>query len=226
MCGRYSLAVSDEELIEHVKLEYDIQDLIPELVLPRYNIAPGQKVLAIINDGNKNKLGYLTWGYPVGTQDISHPMINAKAETIEEKPSFAPAFQKRRCLILANGFYEWKREGSRKVPMHICMKTGEIFAFAGVWTPYLNNAGQKEYGCAIITTTPNALMEEIHHRMPVIIPKEKRNGWLTKNPSGTLSSKEYLLPYDANAMVSFAVKDYVNAAANDDSRCLVVRGAV
>lgn len=223
MCGRYKLAVSEEELSEHVRAEYDIEDLIPELSLPRYNIAPGQKVLAIVSDGTKNRLGYLTWGFPIGSPDDSHTMINAKAETIEEKPSFAASVKQRRCVILANGFYEWKRTEKRKIPMHVSLKTGEIFAFAGIWAPYVNAQGQKEYGCAIITTTPNSLMESIHSRMPVILPKEKRNAWIEKTPSSPLRVKDYLQPYESSEMISFAVSDYVNAAANDDAICVKPR---
>lgn len=223
MCGRYSLAVSEDELREHVRAEYDIGDLIPELVLPRFNIAPGQKILAIVNDGSKNRLGYLTWGYPVGNKDVANKLINAKAETIAEKPSFAPSFANRRCVILANGFYEWKKDGRRKIPMHVRLKTGEIFAFAGIYAPYINSLGQKEYGCAIITTTPNELMQEIHHRMPVILPKEKRADWLQKVHPSPFKANDYLLPYESSAMVSFAVNDYVNAAANDDRGCLTPR---
>ncbi len=223
MCGRYKLAVSEEELIDYVHAEYNIEDLIPELALPRYNIAPGQKVLAIIHDGTKNRLGYLTWGFPIGNPEDPHALINAKAETIEEKPSFASAVKNRRCVILANGFYEWKRTERGKVPMHVCMKTGEIFAFAGIWAPYLNAQGQKEYGCAIITTTPNEIMQPIHHRMPVILPKEKRTAWLEKSPSAQFDAKNYLKPYESSAMVAFEVSNYVNAAANDDQGCVIPR---
>jgi len=223
MCGRYKLAVSEDELIEHVRLDYDIEDLIPELSLPRYNIAPGQKVLAIVNDGTKNRLGYLTWGFPIGKPDEPHALINAKAETIEEKPSFASALKNHRCVILANGFYEWKRTDHGKIPMHVSLKTGEIFAFAGIWAPYWNAQGQKEYGCAIITTTPNEVMEPIHHRMPVILPKEKRAAWLMKASATPIHSKDYLTPFDASSMVAFEVSNYVNAAANDDEGCVIPR---
>ena len=180
MCGRYSLfaefRIIEERFGEATFGEEDYEE--------SYNIAPSQMVLSVINDGTKNRLGYLKWGLvPTWAKDpkIGFKMINARAETAHEKPSFREAFKKRRCLIVADSFYEWKREEGRKIPMRIKMKNNQLFAMAGLWESWKDENGKLIHTCTILTTEANGLMSSIHERMPVILKKEYEQSWLNPN---------------------------------------------
>jgi len=218
MCGRFTLTTDLDRLQERFTFHTTNLSFVP-----RYNIAPSQGVLAVINDEGENRAGFLRWGLIPSwakEQAIGDRMINARAETVAEKPSFRRALQKRRCLILADGFYEWKKEGKRKVPMYISLRLHEPFAFAGLWETWKPPTGEPIHSCTIITTTPNSLMAPIHDRMPVILPRKAEALWLDR----TVEDPQKLLPllasYSAKEMEAYAVSALVNSPRNDIPACI------
>jgi putative SOS response-associated peptidase YedK len=203
---------------------------IPEGMAPRYNIAPSQPVAVVPNDG-KNTLDFYVWGLvPFWAKDpkIGNRMINARAETLAEKPSFKSAFRRRRCLVLADGFYEWRRKpnasGSKstgaKTPMYIKMTSGEPFAFAGLWETWNAPDGSQLISCNIITTEPNELVSQIHNRMPVILPTTAYQTWLDPHERAPSELSPLLKPYPSNQMVSYPVSKQVNNPTNDLPTCI------
>jgi putative SOS response-associated peptidase YedK len=203
---------------------------IPEGMAPRYNIAPSQPVAVVPNDG-KNTLDFYVWGLvPFWAKDpqIGNRMINARAETLAEKPSFKTAFRRRRCLVLADGFYEWQRKpiasSSRstgaKTPMYIKMTSGEPFAFAGLWETWNAPDGSRLISCNIITTEPNELVSQIHNRMPVILPTDAYQTWLDPHERAPSELSPLLKPYPADQMVSYPVSKQVNNPTNDLPTCI------
>jgi putative SOS response-associated peptidase YedK len=221
MCGRFTLSLNAE----------DLQAAFPEIELPpqyapRYNIAPSQPVAAIaLNALGKPVLQHFLWGLvPVWAKDVSiaNKLINARAETLAEKPSFRTAFKKRRCLVLADGFYEWQSlpNSKSKTPMYIQMQDGSPFTIAGLWESWKSPEGDQLQTCTLITTTPNSLMAEIHNRMPVIIPAERRADWLSPT-STSLTLEPLLSPYPAHAMQAYPVSPYVNSPFNEGARCVM-----
>ena len=218
MCGRYTLTVTIEELMAR----YLIDGPVPSIHLPRYNIAPGQMVPAIISDGKRNRLGELKWGLiPNWAKDakIAYKTINAKAETLMEKPSFRTSFQRKRCLIPADSFYEWKTTAEGKYPMRIMMSDHRIFSMAGLYDTWISPDGTKISTCTIITTTPNRLMEKIHHRMPVILRKEDEAVWLDRTKSAE-ELKTLLTPYRDDDLFAYPVSNIVNSAKLDTKECI------
>jgi putative SOS response-associated peptidase YedK len=212
MCGRYTLKTSINSLAEHFEIEE-----YPSSITPSYNIAPTQEVAAVVEEDEKRVLEMFHWGLiPSWAKDpaIGNKMINARAETVSEKPSFRKAFKVRRCLILADGFYEWQKTDNGKQPYHIKMQDDSPFAFAGLWETWKN--GEEIRSCTIITTDANDLMGEIHHRMPVILHPEDYGLWLDpdfdeKEPLTTL-----LKPYPADAMEAYPVSRRVNKPSNNE----------
>ena len=182
--------------------------------LPRFNIAPTQNVLAVIETTEGRALESFGWGLvPSWTIDPS-AIINARAETLEERASFRDSFARRRCLIPADGFYEWKRRGKERQPFLFQLKDEAPFAFAGIWDRWSRD-GTTLNTCAIITTTPNELLSSIHNRMPVMLQPESHNAWLdTRTPVPEL--KRMLNPYPAAEMKSHPVSMLVNHAAIDE----------
>ena len=214
MCGRYSLIVSYDMVEDRFKIVGGVQ--MP--LAPRYNIAPTQEVLVVTNDGMANRAEMMKWGLiPSWAKDpaIGNRMINARAETLAEKPSFRTALRKRRCLIPADGFYEWRKDGKRRIPMRITLKSGEPFAFAGLWEGWKNPEGQWIHSCTIITTEPNDVMSPIHNRMPVILPRESEAVWLDTRSTDGASLTELLTPYTASEMDAYEVSVLVNSPQND-----------
>ncbi len=212
MCGRFALTVDPA----------DLQDAFPEFTFPaqyaaRYNIAPSQPILALPNDGT-GKADFFLWGLiPSWAKDpsIGARMINARAETLAEKPSFRAAYKYRRCLIFANGFYEWQvRPGIKvKVPHFIHLKSGASFAFAGLWEHWQSPDGAEIRSAAVVTTEPNELMSSIHNRMPVILPAAAQAQWLDPAPRSDLQG--LLVPYPTAEMEAYPVSTLVNSPAND-----------
>lgn len=216
MCGRYSLFTDYTVLIERFNIETARID--QDSYSKSYNVAPSQQVVSIINDGDKNRLGELRWGLiPSWAKDakIGYKMINARAETIAEKPSFRNAFKKRRCLVVADSFYEWQRKGAEKIPMRIKLKTGEPFAFAAIWESWTGPDNKTINSCSIVTTSPNALMESIHDRMPVILSKEDEKTWLDPRVEDFEILKGLLKPYPAEDMEAYRVSEEVNSPKNN-----------
>jgi putative SOS response-associated peptidase YedK len=218
MCGRFTLTADISALQENFPWLG-----IPPGLEPRYNIAPTQPVAAVPNDG-KNRLDFFTWGLiPSWAKDpsIGSRMINARAETLAEKPSFRSAFRRRRCLILADGFYEWRSDGGKgKMPMYIRLEDGSPFAFAGLWELWNAPDGSQVLSTAIITTEPNPLMAKIHNRMPVILPEKAYPLWLQSGEADPKELSGLLLPYPAEEMVAYPVSKLVNNPANDLPACI------
>src|SRR5438105_243032 len=176
MCGRFTSHHSPEEIME--RFEVDEALFRPD---PRYNIAPTQILAAVIEQQGKRQLTGFRWGLvPSWSKDpaIGNRMINARAETILEKPSFKAALTRRRCLIPADGFYEWKKSTAGSQPFHIRRRDGGLFAFAGLWEEWQSPDGSPLQTCTIVTVEPNELMSPIHNRMPAILEREEEKLWL------------------------------------------------
>lgn len=214
MCGRYSLFADFRKIEDRFgEATFDISEYEKS-----YNIAPSQMVLSVVNDGTKNRIGYLKWGLvPPWAKDqkIGFKMINARSETVNEKPSFRDAFQKRRCLIVADSFYEWKQTDERKMPMRIKMKNDELFAMAGLWESWKTPQGATLHTCTILTTTPNNLMANIHDRMPVILKKADEHRWLNPKMKTMNELKTLLIPFEEGYLEAFEVSDKVNSPKNN-----------
>ena len=195
-----------------------MNDVDLSILVPRYNIAPTQNVLTIVEHDSVREATILQWGLIPAWSKSATGIINARVETIAQKPSFNDSFQKRRCLIPADGFYEWERHGKISQPYYFRMKDGEPFAFAGVWDRW-KGAGQTITSCAILTTTANELLAKIHHRMPVIVPPEAYDQWLHEDVR-TEHLKDLLVPFPASEMTSHAVGYGVNDAKVDGENLL------
>ncbi|WKA60513.1 SOS response-associated peptidase [Planococcus shenhongbingii] len=216
MCGRYSLYADYSAILER----FDIDEVTfgEEEYSESYNIAPSQQVVAVVNDGTKNRLGFLKWGLvPPWAKDekIGYKMINARAETAAEKPSFRNAFKKKRCLVVADSFYEWKRTDDGKTPMRIKLKSGEPFAFAALWESWKSPEGKTVNTCSILTTKANELMGSIHDRMPVILSKEAEKVWLDPKVQDEEVLGNLLKPFDSAQLEAYEVSDAVNSPKNN-----------
>ncbi len=220
MCGRFALKAPPAELIKRFNLD-ECADL-----KPRYNIPPGTEIAAIRQSPEgKRVLHLLRWGLvPHWAKDpsIGNKLNNARGESVAEKPSFREAFKRRRCLIPAEGFYEWQTQGKAKRPYYISLKTGQLMAMAGLWESWKSPEGDFLRTCCVITTEPNAVMEPIHDRMPVIIAEEAWARWL----SGPVEDVEPLIrPYLAEKMQAWAVDRRVSKAADDDADMISPMGS-
>jgi putative SOS response-associated peptidase YedK len=215
MCGRYTLATSVERLAEEFGFEGSTVELPSS-----YNVAPTQGVAAVLEEGGQRRLEVLRWGLiPPWADDpgIGSRMINARSETAPGKPSFRRAFRERRCLIPADGFYEWRRTNGAKQPYYIHMEGGHPFAFAGLWESW-NKEGEVRT-CTILTTGANALVGEIHERMPVILAADAYDVWL--DPASERDELTGLLaPYPEDEMEAYPVSRFVNSPSNNDPRCI------
>jgi putative SOS response-associated peptidase YedK len=223
MCGRYSLFADFREIEERFgEATFDVEEYEES-----YNIAPSQMVLSVINDGLKNRLGYLKWGLvPSWAKDpkVGFKMINARAETVHEKPSFREALKKKRCLIVADSFYEWKRTEDRKVPMRIQMKNNELFAMAGLWESWKSPSGELVHTCTILTTEPNDLMSTIHDRMPVILKQADEQTWLNPAVKTIDELRPFLIPLENGLLEAYEVSDKVNSPKNNAPDLIVKVG--
>lgn len=222
MCGRYVISILPDALMEAFGLgRYEAADTESILALPRYNIAPTQMVAVTMSE-SPDALAAVQWGLiPSWAKDpsIGSRLINARGETLPEKPSFRASFKRRRCLVYASGFYEWRKEdaaGRVKTPLYIGLKGGRPFAMAGLWEVWKAPDGGLKRTCAIVTTEPNALLATVHNRMPVILTDATRSIWLDVDaPADALTST--LRPYDPALMAFHAVSRRVNAPSNDDA---------
>ncbi len=219
MCGRYFLTTPGDVLAETLELP-----LVPALS-PRYNIAPTQEVAIVRStSGTARELATVVWGLvPAWAKEraIGSRLINARAETLAEKPSFRDSFKKRRCLILADGFFEWKQEGGGKQPWLVRLASGAPFAFAGLWASWRDPAsGEALESCTIVTTRPNDLLAPIHDRMPVIVPSAEHATWIDPRLTDRSRLEPLLVPFAAERMEAFPVSKRVNSPAHDDPGCL------
>ncbi|MEC0243524.1 SOS response-associated peptidase [Paenibacillus dokdonensis] len=220
MCGRFTLIVSLEELM--LRYEMDPGHSVP-YHRPQYNIAPTQMVLSIIHDGSRLRLGELKWGLvPSWAKDstMGSRMINARSETLLEKPAYRLPFERKRCLIPADGFYEWQKTGNGKRPYRIKLKSSELFSMAGLYDIWVREDGSKLATCTVITTRPNSLMEPIHDRMPVILRPEDELRWIERGSANTEELQQLLIPYPASEMEAYPVSSTVNSVKNDSPLCI------
>ena len=218
MCGRFRLGKGREALKKHfgagTDLDWD----------PRYNVAPGQSVVTVRQDPTEPKryLSLMRWGLiPVWAKDakIGYKMINARSETAADKPAFRDALKSRRCLIAADGFYEWKKLGKEKQPYCFTLLDDGIFAFAGIWDRWKSPEGKLVETCSILTTSPNELVRDVHDRMPVVLPPDAYELWLDPGFTKREGIVELLQPLPANAMKKYPVSTRVNTVKNDDPEC-------
>jgi len=246
MCGRFTLTSPTDELAGYFNV------LVKTRLSPRYNIAPTQPVACVRRATPSStepttpatatrELVALRWGLiPYWAKDpaIGTRMINARAESVADKPAYREAFRKRRCLVVADGFYEWKRLQGSKQPYFIFMEDRRPFAFAGLWERWKPREGQLDKiigparpevpmsadgcveSCSFLTTVPNELMETIHDRMPVIVPPEHWDTWLDPDLDDPEALEELLLPYPADKMRAYPVSTHVNKPGNDDPACV------
>ncbi len=219
MCGRYSLTTAPEAL----RRLFDF-DTTPNLA-PRYNIAPTQSAPVVRNAANGGReLTMPRWGLiPSWAKDasIGAKTINARSETVAEKPSFRSAFRHRRCLVPADGFYEWRREGEIKQPFRIGMLDGAAFAFAGLWESWSGaDDGEALESFTILTAEANRKLRPIHARMPVILAPEAYDAWLDASPETVDRARALLRPFPEHPMAFYRVSTRVNSPRNDDPDCL------
>ena len=217
MCGRYRLSRRKQLVEEYFESSSDEEDWNP-----RYNIAPTQPVAAIRQAGTSRILSMMRWGLvPSWASDISigGRLINGRSETVLEKPAFRDSFRLRRCLVPADGFYEWKKAGKERYPFHFVMKDSSLFAFAGVWDRWRSATGQVVESCSILTTAPNELLDGVHDRMPVILPQRHYQTWLTAPATEAQRLAELLVPFDASVMQRYPVSPLVNKPENDVPEC-------
>jgi putative SOS response-associated peptidase YedK len=219
MCGRFTITLPLDELI----VRYLIMENRLAKFAPNYNVAPMQFIPAIIEGKQGNRLGELRWGLvPSWAKEdkIGASMINARAESLPDKPAFRKLLTTRRCLIPADGFYEWQQRAGGKQPYRIVMKDGSPFAFAGLYDIWTGPQGNKLATCTIITTEPNSLMAEIHSRMPVILRPEHEAEWLARDNTDTDSLLKLLQPYDAAKMRAYPVSSAVGNVRNNTKELL------
>ena len=219
MCGRYRLSRRKQIIEEHFDSVSGEEDWSP-----RYNIAPTQPIQVIRQHPKEpiRQLSLMRWGLiPSWAKDasVAASMINARAETAATKPAFRDALKSRRCLIPADGFYEWMLTGKSKQPYCFEVNEGELFAFAGIWEGWKDLSGQWVKSCSILTTTPNAVTSAVHDRMPVILDPEGYDVWLDPGMTNVAAASELLRPYDARLMRCYPVSTRINHAANDDEAC-------
>jgi putative SOS response-associated peptidase YedK len=208
MCGRFT----QRKPVERIKREFRLEEA--PSVEARYNIAPTQDVLAIRRIDNGNEAVMLKWGLiPSWAKDatIGAKLINARSETIEEKPSFRESFKRRRCIIPTDGFYEWQRRGDRKQPYYFRFKDDRLFGFAGLWEKWRTPDGESLETCSILTTEANEVLRQAHERMPVILHPEAYDLWLDEDVRKQELRKELLGPYPASEMIAYPVSAAINS---------------
>lgn len=216
VCGRITLTTPPDLLADEIGLT------LPAGLAPRYNIAPTQPVLVVPNREPRSA-GLVRWGLiPSWARDprIGSRLINARAETLAERPSFRVPLERRRCLVLADGFYEWKRDGRSRTPIYFRLASGRPFAFAGLWDIWRSPTGGQVGSCAIVTTAPNELVAPIHDRMPVILPRDAWDRWIDPRPLPPDSLADLLAPYPADELLSYPVSPLVNSPDNDRPECI------
>ncbi len=217
MCGRFTLQLDTE----HVQTAFPVDQVKAE-VKPSYNVAPGTAIATIAQHDGQKVLDLMEWGFlPGWARDKGmRPMINARAEGIEGKAMFKRAFQASRCLIPGDGFYEWRRTENPKTPMFIHLKSGDPFGFAGIYTVSKDEDGSPVATCAILTTAPNELMQPIHDRMPVILPKKAYAAWLDPENQDVEALVALLQSYPAKQMEAWEVSRLVNRLENNSAELI------
>lgn len=223
MCGRYALSVEREALLAYfgegqLAWDFDVQ----------YNVAPGQYIPAVIAHQGQLRFGKLKWGLvPSWAKDdkLAAKLVNARAETLADKPSFRDSLRRKRCVIPADSFYEWhKQADGSKQPMRIHLKDSPVFAMAGLYDTWVQPDGEKLHTCTIITTEANPVMADIHHRMPAILPREQLMSWLDPAVQEPDRLLPLLQPYPEQEMTAYAVTSVVNSVRNNSPDCFAPAG--
>jgi len=219
MCGRFTTQRGTREMAA-------LYDAAPtgEALGPSYNVAPGQLVQTVVVVQGARVLAPMRWGLiPSWAKEpaIGNRLINARAETAAEKPSFRKALRERRCLILADGFYEWKTAGGRKRPWHITLADRPVFAFAGLWERWTSPEGEVIRSCAILTVEANDFMRPLHARMPVILPEPDEAAWLDPAQKDPAALQPLLRPYPSETLRGCEVSTWVNSPANNTPQCVL-----
>lgn len=218
MCGRFVISVTWDEARKRFDIKFGSND-----PLFNYNVAPSQNIPVVVSTEKGNALELYKWGLvPHWAKDpkIGYKMINARAETVADKPAYRTAFSKHRCLILANGFYEWKNVGAKKVPYFIHLKGKKVFAFAGIASRWTAPGGENLYSCSIITTTPNKIVKSVHDRMPVILQRKNENNWLDPELTEKEKVLKLLKPRSAEEYSAYEVSTIVNSPKNISEDCI------
>ena len=222
MCGRYTLTINIQNVAEKFGVDTTSESFQALQNAPRYNIAPTQNIVTVLRNGSTH-LAELRWGLiPSWAKDasIGSRMINARAETLAEKPSFRGLLRSKRCLIVADGFYEWKQEHGQKTPMYFSLKDHEPFAFAGLWDSWNSPDGEQVRSCTIITTEANTVVAPVHDRMPVILLPEAYDAWLDTGIKDDEMLAHWLKPYPADVMAARPVSRLVNNPKYDSPELL------
>lgn len=217
MCGRYTLHHSTDQIV----MRFDVQHVL-EPVLEGYNIAPTQNVACVVKDREGRALEALRWGLvPMwAKEDTGGRMINARAETLAERPAFRSLLMRKRCLIPADGFYEWRKEQDVKQPFYIRRMDGDLFAFAGLWDEWRSSEGERLRTCTIITTMSNDVAREVHDRMPAMLLRQDEDRWLEGDGASASDLVSLLAPYPAEEMEAYPVSRRVNTPSNNDPSCI------
>ena len=219
MCGRYSIA----EVLEYLQERFDFPP--PDFsYAPRYNVAPGQPAPVVVG-GERRALRLMKWGLIpswAGDPSIGNRMINARAETLAEKRSFRPLLPHRRCLVVGDGFYEWRpaSSGRGKIPIRFVLSEGGPFAFAGLWDSWCAPDGEEVPSFTIVTTAANDLIHPFHDRMPVILTRDNEAGWIDPDLTDEMRAVALLRPYQGEQMRAYEVSTIVNSPRNDSPECI------
>jgi putative SOS response-associated peptidase YedK len=221
VCGRFTLTTSQHDVIYFVEHHFSIQqnDFL-STHQPTYNVAPTQSLITILSDGKINKGGYLPWGFPFEGQSTKTFIVNARSETVMEKPMFRSSYRGKRCLVLADGFYEWNRKEKPSQPYYFHLPNHSIFAFAGLWNHYLDKEGKKQFAVTLLTTASSqTIMEPIHDRLPVVLSPDQYQFWLNKQTP--IDELAFLLkPYNAPSWEKRPISTYVNKVIHNDPQCI------
>ncbi len=219
MCGRFVLENTPEQLLKVYRLSS------PPDLFPRYNIAPSQQIADVRqHNGGDRELAFLKWGLiPSWSKDpaIGYKMINARSETVHEKPSFKQAFFARRCIIPATGFYEWEKVGKEKIPHYIHLRDGDIMSLAGLWERWKSPEGKELETCTILTTAATSLVRQLHDRMPVILHREEFDLWLNRDIDDVTRLTELFHPYPTDQLEKHVVAKDVSRPSNDYPDCII-----
>jgi putative SOS response-associated peptidase YedK len=219
MCNRFTLSTDKDDL----QSRYGFIDPDGVLLKPRYNIAPTQYSSTAVVNRDIRELKMMRWGlvsFWARDIKIGNKLTNAKAETLTEKRSYKRSFREKRCLILADGFYEWKEVNKRKIPFRFVLKTRKPFSFAGLWDEWKTPEGDKLLSFTMITTSPNSLIEPIHGRMPVILHPQDESKWLDPELKDTDKLSELLVPFPSDLMEAYEVSTIVNYYKKDSPDCI------
>jgi len=217
MCARFTLRTRPADLLEVCALLH-----APKLT-PRFNIAPTQEIAVVRQVGTHRELSMMHWGlipFWAEDPDVGSGTINARAETVARNATFRHAFAKRRCLVVADGFFEWRETKGRKQPYFIHLKHDRPFAFAGLWDRW-KQGDQAIESCSIIVTDANAILAPIHDRMPVILPNEDYSCWLDPKNDDVAALVKLLRPYPAAEMIAYPISTFVNSTQNEGPKCIV-----